>query len=42
MLSNILAVSAELQAQGYPKKIDIPEAALYALIGFDFDKSFPS
>ena len=34
MLSNILAVSAELQAQGYPKKIDIPEAALYALIGF--------
>ena len=34
MLSNILAVSAELQAQGYPKRIDISEAALYGLIGF--------
>ena len=34
MLSNILAVSAELQEQGYPKFIGIPEAALYALIGF--------
>ncbi|MBE5752690.1 MAG: hypothetical protein E7343_01310 [Clostridiales bacterium] len=34
MLNNILAVSPELQAQGYPKFIGIPEAALYALIGF--------
>ncbi len=34
MLNNILAVSAELQAQGYPKFISIPEAALYAIIGF--------
>lgn len=34
MLNNILAVAPELQAQGYPKFIAIPEAALYALIGF--------
>ena len=34
MLNNILAVSEELKAQGYPKMIEIPEAALYALLGF--------
>ena len=34
MLSNLLAVSEELKAQGYPKYIEIPEAAFYALIGF--------
>ena len=34
MLSNILAVSEELKAQGYPKFIGLPEATLYALIGF--------
>ena len=34
MLNNILAVSAELEAQGYPKFIEIPEAAFYALLGF--------
>ena len=36
MLNNILAVSEELKAQGYPLYIDIPEAALYALLGFVF------
>ena len=33
-MMNILAVSQELAEQGYPKMISIPEAALYALIGF--------
>ena len=31
---NVLAVSQELAEQGYPKMIEIPEAAFYALIGF--------
>ena len=34
MLNSILTVSAELEAQGYPKYIQIPEAAFYALLGF--------
>ena len=34
MLSNLLAVSEQLKSQGYPKYIEIPEAAFYALIGF--------
>ena len=34
MLNNILAVSEELKAQGYPKFIGISEATLYALIGY--------
>ncbi len=33
-MGNILAVSQELVEQGYPKMIEIPEALLYALIGF--------
>ena len=34
MLNNLLKVSEELQAQGYPKFINIGEAAIYALLGF--------
>lgn len=34
MLRNLLAVSAENAAKGYPKDIPIGEAALYALLGF--------
>ncbi len=34
MLYNLLAVTAENAAKGYPKKIPIGEAALYALLGF--------
>ncbi|MBE7084831.1 MAG: hypothetical protein E7368_02100 [Clostridiales bacterium] len=34
MLSNLLAVSAENMAKGYPKNISIGEAALFALLGF--------
>ena len=34
MLRNLLAVSAENAAKGYPKDISIGEAALYALLGF--------
>ena len=34
MLNNLLKVSPELQAQGYPKYPGIGEASLYALLGF--------
>ncbi len=34
MLLNLLAVSAENALKGYPKNIDIGEAAIYALLGF--------
>ena len=34
MLLNLLAVSVENALKGYPKKIDIGEAAIYALLGF--------
>lgn len=34
MLFNLLTVTAENAAKGYPKYVSIPEAALYALIGF--------
>ena len=34
MLLNMLAVSAENALKGYPKNIDIGEAAIYALLGF--------
>ena len=34
MLRNLLAVSAENAAKGYPKDVPIGEAALYALLGF--------
>jgi Na+-transporting methylmalonyl-CoA/oxaloacetate decarboxylase gamma subunit len=34
MLWNILAVSAENAAKGYPKYINIGEASVYALLGF--------
>lgn len=34
MLLNLLAVSPENSAAGYPKYVSIPEAALYGLLGF--------
>lgn len=34
MLWNILAVSAENAAKGYPRNISIGEASIYALLGF--------
>ena len=34
MLLNLLAVSPENSAAGYPKYVSIPESALYALLGF--------
>ena len=34
MLNNLLKVSADLQAQGYPKFPNVGEVALYALLGF--------
>ncbi len=34
MLNNLLKVSPELQAQGYPKYPGVGETALYALLGY--------
>ncbi len=34
MLLNLLAVSPENSAAGYPKYVSIPEASLYAILGF--------
>ena len=34
MLNNLLKVSPELQAQGYPKYPGVGETSLYALLGF--------
>lgn len=34
MLRNLLAVSADNAAKGYPKNVPVGEAALYALLGF--------
>ena len=34
MLNNLLKVSTELQAQGYPKFPSVGETSLYALLGF--------